>query len=177
MATTSTTPITATPATMSPAELLYGDFAGEHAATRRILERYPDGKGEWRPHEKSRSLGQLATHVAAIVGRGTVILETDGQDITNRQAPPALDSARELVAYFDENVARFAAALAKADYASIAQPWAMRRGSQVLIERPKRELLRVMMMSHLVHHRGQLGVYYRLLGIPVPGMYGPSADD
>ena len=162
---------------MSPAELLYGDFAGEHAATRRLLERYPDGKGEWRPHEKSRSLGQLASHVAGIVGRGAVILETDGQDITNRQLPPAVDSARELVTQFDDNVARFTAALAKADYAVLAQSWAMRRGSQVLIERPRRELLRVMMMSHLVHHRGQLGVYYRLLGVPVPGMYGPSADD
>ena len=95
----------------------------------------------------------------------------------NRQLPPALDSARELVTQFDDNVARLTAALAKADYAVLAQSWAMRRGSQVLIERPRRELLRVMMMSHLVHHRGQLGVYYRLLGVPVPGMYGPSADD
>src|SRR2546430_10433592 len=84
-------------------------------------------------------------HVAGIVGRGAVILETDGQDITNRQLPPALDSARELVTQFDDNVARLTAALAKADYAVLAQSWAMRRGSQVLIERPRRELLRVMM--------------------------------
>ena len=88
-----------------------------------------------------------------------------------------LDSARELLAQFDENVARFSAALEKADYASLANSWAMRRGSQVLIEQPKRVLLRLMVMSHLVHHRAQLGVYYRLLGLPVPGMYGPSADD
>ena len=162
---------------MSPAELLYGDFAGEHAATRRVLERYPDGKGAWRPHAKSRSLDQLATHVAGIVGRGTDILETDGIDITNRTMPPMFDTARELVVYFDENVARFTAALAKADYATLAKPWAMRRGNQVLVERTRRDLLRVMMMSHLVHHRGQLGVYYRLLGVPVPGVYGPSADD
>lgn len=168
---------TGTPETLSPAELLFGDFPGEHAATRRMLERYPDGKGQWRPDEKSRPLGHLATHVAGIVSRGTAVLETDGMDVTNRQPPPTFDTARELLAYFDENVAAFTAALQKADYASLATTWAMRRGSQVLIERPKHHLLRVLMMSHLVHHRAQLGVYYRLLGVPVPGMYGPSADD
>jgi uncharacterized damage-inducible protein DinB len=165
------------PTTTSPAELLFGDFAAEHASTRRMLERYPDGKGEWRPDPKSRPLGALATHVAGIVTRGTLVLETDGHDVTTRQAPPVFDNARELVSYFDENVARFTAELAEADYTTLAQPWAMRRGNQVLIERPRGYLLRVMMMSHLVHHRAQLGVYYRLLGIPVPGMYGPSADD
>jgi uncharacterized damage-inducible protein DinB len=175
--TTSASMSVATPEAMSPAELLFGDFAGEHAATRRMLERYPDGKGEWRPDAKSRPLGQLATHVTGIVGRGTMVLETDGMDVTSRPAVPMLDSARELLAQFDENVARFSAALEKADYASLANSWAMRRGGQVLIERPKRVLLRVMVMSHLVHHRAQLGVYYRLLGLPVPGMYGPSADD
>jgi len=162
---------------LPPAELLYGDFNGEHAATRRMLSRYPDGKGQWRPDEKSRPLGALASHVAGIVSRGTMVLETDGLDVSSRQPPPVLDAASELLAYFDENVARFNEALAKADFASLEQRWAMRRGSQVLIEQSKRHLLRVMMMSHLVHHRAQLGVYYRLLGIPVPGMYGPSADD
>ena len=97
--------------------------------------------------------------------------------MSTRQLPQPLDSARDLLAMFDENVARLNAALAKTDYASLAQSWAMRRGDQVLIERPKGQLLRVLMMSHLVHHRAQLGVYYRLLGVPVPGMYGPSADD
>jgi uncharacterized damage-inducible protein DinB len=162
---------------LSPSELLYGDFHGEHVATRRMLSRYPDGRGQWRPDEKSRPLAQLATHVAGIVGRGTMVLETDGVDVSTRQPPPQFDSAAELLTYFDENVARFNEALAKADFASLEQRWAMRRGSQVLIEQTKRHLLRVMMMSHLVHHRAQLGVYYRLLGIPVPGMYGPSADD
>jgi DinB family protein len=94
-------------------------------------------------------------------------------DVTNRQPLAPMDSARDLVAHFDEAVSRFTAALARADYTSLAQPWAMRRGSQVLVQRPRRALLRVLMMSHLVHHRGQLGVYYPLLGVPVPGMYGP----
>ena len=173
----SSSPSTGTPATMSPADLLFGDFAAEHASTRRMLERYPDGKGQWRPDVKSRPLSPLATHVAGIVARGTLIIETEGVDVTSRKAPPELDSARELLTYFDENVARFTAKLAQVDYATLAQPWTMRRGDHVLIERPRGYLLRVMMMSHLVHHRAQLGMYYRLLGVPVPGMYGPSADD
>lgn len=164
------------PPPVSP-ELLYDDFAGEHAATRRMLERYPDGKGSWRPHEKSRTLSQLATHVADIVNRGTMVLETDGMDVATRQPVAPLDSARDLVAHFDAAVERFSAALARADWDTLAQTWAMRRGAQVMLERPRRVLLRVLMMSHLVHHRGQLGVYYRLLGVPVPGVYGPSADD
>lgn len=161
----------------SPAELLYDDFPGENASTRRILERYPDGKGSWRPHEKSRTLAQLATHVADIVNRGTAVLETEGLDVTGRQPLAPIDSARDLVAHFDDAVHRFTTALARADYDMLSQPWVMRRGSQILIERSRRSLLRVLMMSHLVHHRGQLGVYYRLLGVPVPGVYGPSADD
>jgi uncharacterized damage-inducible protein DinB len=163
--------------TLSPAELLYGDFAVEHGATRRYLERYPDGKGEWRPHERSRSLAQLATHVADIVNRGVAVLETDGMDVGSRPPIPTIDSARDLVAHFEAGLARLNAALATADFDHLAKPWVLRRNGQVLVEHSRRILLRRMMMSHLVHHRAQLGVYYRLLGVPVPGSYGPSADD
>jgi uncharacterized damage-inducible protein DinB len=176
-ASTSPSPASGNPSSMSPAELLFGDFAGEFASTRRMLERYPDGKGQWRPDEKSRPLGPLATHVAGIITRGTMVLEHDDVDVATRQPPPVFDSARELLTYFDENVSRLNASLEQVDYATLAQTFSMRRGSQTLIERPKGYLLRVLMMSHLVHHRAQVGVYYRLLGIPVPGMYGPSADD
>lgn len=161
----------------SPIELLYADFANEHASTRRMLQRYPDGKGDWRPHEKSRALAPLATHVADIVNRGTMLLETDGMDVAGRQPVAPIDSATGLVRYFDGNVSRFMTALGGADLDALARPWALRRGSQVIIEGPRRTLLRTMMMSHLVHHRAQLGVYYRLLGVPVPGVYGPSADE
>jgi uncharacterized damage-inducible protein DinB len=165
------------PETVSVAELLYGDFPLEHAATRRTLERYPDGKGEWRPHERSRTLSQLATHVADIVNRGVAVLETDGMETGTRQPVPLLDSARDLLAHFEAGLTRLNAALANVDFDYLAQPWALRRDGRVLIEHPRRILLRQMMMSHHVHHRAQLGVYYRLLGVPVPGAYGPSADD
>jgi uncharacterized damage-inducible protein DinB len=164
-------------AVLPPADWLYGDFAAEHAATRRILERYPDGKGEWRPHERSRNLAQLATHVADVVNRGTTVLETEGMDIGARQPLAPMDTARDLLAHFEAGVARFTAALAATDVERLAQPWALRRDGRVLTENPRRILLRLLMMSHLVHHRAQLGVYYRLLGVPVPGAYGPSADD
>jgi uncharacterized damage-inducible protein DinB len=165
------------PAALSPAELLYGDFAAEHAATRRFLERYPDGQGEWRPHEKSRTLAQLATHVADIVNRGTLVLETDGMELAARTPLPPMDSRQALLAHFESGLARFTAGLAAADLDQLGQPWALRQGGRVIVEHPRRILLRQMMMSHLVHHRAQLGVYYRLLGVAVPGAYGPSADD
>jgi uncharacterized damage-inducible protein DinB len=164
-------------ATLSPAELLYGDFATEHATTRRFLERYPEGRGDWRPHEKSRTLAQLATHVADIVNRGTMVLETDGMELGSRAPLQPMDSAHALLAHFEGGLARFSIALAAADLDELAQPWALRRDGRVLVEHPRRILLRQMMMSHLTHHRAQLGVYYRLLGVPVPGAYGPSADD
>lgn len=169
--------MTASSNTLSPAELIYGDFPAEHGATRRFLERYPDGKGAWRPHERSRSLAELATHIADIVNRGVAVLETDGMELGTRQPVPPIDSARELMAHFEAGVARLNAALARADFDRLAEPWALRRDGRVLIEHPRRILLRQMMMSHLVHHRAQLAVYYRMLGIPVPGAYGPSADE
>ena len=161
----------------SHAELLYADFTQEHASTRRMLERYPEGKGDWRPHEKSRALAPLATHVADIVNRGTTVLETDAMDIATRYPLTPIDSAGGLIELFDTSVARFTAALAATTDDALGRPWAIRHGTRVLMEHPRRLMLRTIMMSHLVHHRAQLGVYYRLLGIPVPGVYGPSADE
>jgi uncharacterized damage-inducible protein DinB len=160
----------------SLAELLFADFKQEHASTRRVLQRYPDGKGEWRPHAKSRPLAALATHVADVINRGTQVLETDAMEV-GRQPIPPLDSASELVTFFDANVERLTAALAATSDDALEQLWSIRHGGRVLIEQPRRLMLRTIMMSHLVHHRAQLGVYYRLLDIPVPGVYGPTADE
>ena len=161
----------------SPAQFLYADFAHEHASTRRLLEGYPTRKGEWRPHDKSRPLAALATHVADIVNRGTNVLADDGMDIIGRKPLPPLDSPEDLLAHFDAAVAKFDGLLAAASMEDLDKPWTLKRGDAVMFAMPRRLLLRTFMMSHLVHHRAQLGVYYRLLGVPVPGMYGPSADD
>lgn len=176
--TTTPSPVSSSLAgTPSAAELLFPDFTAEHAATRRLLERVPAGQGEWRPHERSRTLAQLATHVAELPNRGVSILTTDELDAATRAPLVPLSTAAELLAMHDANVARLDAALVHADLAMLSADWVLRRGDQVLIRGPRRVLLRTVMMSHLIHHRAQLGVYFRLLGVPVPGMYGPSADD
>ena len=161
----------------STIEHLYADFAAEHASTRRVLQRYPDGKGDWRPHEKSRTLAALATHVADIINRGTAVLETEFLDVMGRTPLAPMDDAAALVEYFDASAARFTAALTTASADALEQPWTIRRGETVIFQFPRRVMLRTVMMNHTIHHRAQLGVYYRLLGVPVPGVYGPSADE
>jgi uncharacterized damage-inducible protein DinB len=163
--------------TASILDLLYSDFDAEHAATRRLLERFPDAKHDWRPHEHSRTIAELATHVADIPSRGVAILTTNEMEAGARKPLAPLTTAAALLAKHDETVAAQKAALAKADLPALTGEWIVRRGDQVMIRGPRYRLLRTVMMSHLIHHRAQLGVYYRMLGVPVPGMYGPSADD
>jgi uncharacterized damage-inducible protein DinB len=162
---------------LSTVDMLYSDFEAEHAATRRLLERFPDARHDWRPHEHSRTIAELATHVADIPNRAVSILTTSEMDQSTRKPIAPLTTAAELLAAHDAAVAAQKAALARADLAALSGEWLVRRGDQVILRGPKYRLLRTLMMSHLVHHRAQLGVYYRLLGVPVPGMYGPSADD
>src|SRR5215204_946740 len=151
-------------------DLLFSDFAAEHTASRRLFERVPDGQGDWRPHERSRTLAEIAN-------RGVTILTTDEMDVATRQHPVLRTTAPDLLQLHDQSTSRLAAALAAADVATLSGDWTLRRGSQVLACAPRRVLLRTLVMSHLVHHRAQLGLYFRLLNIPIPGMYGPSADD
>jgi uncharacterized damage-inducible protein DinB len=163
--------------TTSMLNMMYSDFEGEHAATRRLLERFPDAQHDWRPHEHSRTIAELATHVADIPTRGVSILTTSEMDAGARKPLAPLTTAAQLLAAHDANVAAQKAALASIDPATLTSEWTVRRGDQVVIRGPKYRMLRTVMMSHLIHHRAQLGVYYRLLGVPVPGMYAPSADD
>jgi uncharacterized damage-inducible protein DinB len=163
--------------TMSVLDMLYSDFEAEHASTRRLLERFPNAKYDWRPHEHSRTIAELATHVADIPNRGVSILTTSEMEVGARKPLVPLTTAAELLDAHDAAVAAQMSTLANADAAALASEWVVRRGDQVMIRGPKFRLLRTLMMSHLIHHRAQLGVYYRLLGVPVPGMYGPSADD
>ncbi|HEY2898066.1 MAG TPA: DinB family protein [Gemmatimonadaceae bacterium] len=168
---------TATTDSIPTLDMLYSDFESEHAATRRLLERFPDSKHDWKPHEHSRTLAELATHIADIPNRAVAILTTDEMEVGARKPLAPLTTAAELLAVHDASVAAQKAALANADSAALSHEWRVRRGDQVMMRGPKYRLLRTVMMSHLVHHRAQLGVYYRLLSVPVPGVYGPSADD
>lgn len=165
------------PGALAPVHLLYDDLGRELATTRRFLQRYPGGQGAWRPHPRSRTLSELASHVADIPGRLLAILQTDGIDIAQRRPPAAFDTADQLVAHFDGHVTAITPLLAGTDFGALEQGWSMRRAGAVLFTRPRRALVRDMVISHLIHHRAQLGVYYRMLDVPVPGSYGPSADE
>jgi len=155
----------------------FADFHNEYASTRKLLERYPDGKGEWRPHEKSGTLSGIATHVAEIAGYGVDILSETDFNLAGRQRPPRSDSSKELVALADGNAAKLQKLLDAASVDDLNTVCTIKYGEHTIASAPRRILLRGFVMNHLIHHRGQLGVYLRLLGVPIPGMYGPSADE
>ncbi len=159
------------------AEILFEDLEPELAATRRMLERYPDGKGDWRPHPKSGTLSEVASHVAGLPWLGAAILETDEMDVSERKRSTPVDSAAELLSRYDALVEKLKAALAGIGLEALEAEWTFRAGDKVFIQARRRSVLRRMLVSHMIHHRAQLGVYYRLLDVPVPGMYGPSADE
>ena len=163
---------------LAPAALLFPDLDQELATTRRTLERYPAGKNGWKPHEKSTTLGALAVHLAMLPRFGQMIVENDEFDfVKTPYTPLPFETAADLVAIFDEAVAGMRPLVATADSDALARTWTLRAGDQVFIAAPKGALIRGLMISHIIHHRAQLGVYYRLLGIPVPSMYGPTADE
>ena len=144
-----------------------------------MLERYPSGREDWKPHEKSMPLGSLASHVADLPSYGTMILATDELDFAARppSPPKPRGTAADLVAAFDGHVAKLRDSLAAMDADRAESQWTLRQGEKVFFSEPKSDLVRHMMINHLVHHRAQLGVYYRMLDVPVPGSYGPSADE
>jgi uncharacterized damage-inducible protein DinB len=159
-------------------QLAFGDLEPELATTRRLLERVPGDKLDWKPHEKSFSLGQLAHHVARLSSWVTRTLQADFFDVgapMPRPEPPR--STQELLDVFDETTAEMRQALAAADDALLMKPWEMRHGDRVIQAMPKAAVIRTVGINHIIHHRGQLTVYLRLLNVPLPMIYGPSADE
>ena len=163
--------------------LLLQDVEHELGTTRRVLERVPEDKLEWRPHPKSYTLGELATHVARLWSWGPLTVERDAADFADLPkgvGPLARDRA-ELLAIFDEEAAACRSSLAGLldgdAEALLAKPWTLKFGGQELATVPKAISLRTFLVSHVVHHRGQLSVYLRLLDVPLPNMYGPTADE
>lgn len=148
------------------------------ANTRRYLERVPDGQFSWKPHAKSRAMGSLAHHLAAIPTYMGRTLETDSLDL-GQPRPPAPESAnqKELLETFDRNVVTARAKLAAAKDDVLMKPWTLTVGPKTVFTLPKVAVLRSMVFSHIIHHRGQLGVYLRLKDVPLPAIYGPSADE
>lgn len=162
---------------MRIADLLTKEFDAEAAKTRRYFEVLPEDKAAWKPHEKSPSLGSLAKHVAMLPAFGVVFLTTDSFDAA--AGPPALPEYAgrgDLMRTFEENCTRLREALVNASDEYLKAPWSFKAGDQVLEEAPRAAMYQLMCIHHSVHHRAQLGTYLRQLGVPLPGLYGPSAD-
>lgn len=159
---------------------LLPELEQELATTRKCLERVPTDKLGWKPHEKSMTMGALATHVANMLNWGMVTCSQDNFDVMPDGQPykeePAANT-EELLAKFDKNAAEFKAALAATTDAQMMMPWSLLSNGQTIFSMPRVATLRGMILNHIVHHRGQLSVYLRLNDIPVPSIYGPSADE
>jgi uncharacterized damage-inducible protein DinB len=159
-------------------EPMTGELRQEAATTKRVLERVPSDKLTWKPHPKSMSLGQLALHVATIPGGIAKMAQPDEFDIStaNFNSPPPASTA-EILAALDASVQGAEAYLGGLDDSAATRSWRMTRGDKDIFAMPRIAMLRMIMLSHWYHHRGQLSVYLRMLDVPVPSIYGPSADD
>ena len=166
---------------MPISQMILPEFDHEMANTRKTLERVPDGKFSWKPHEKSSSLGGLATHLANIPSWTKNTFEADELDVAPPGQPPyKLEEAKsraELLESFDKNVASARAALEAATDENWQGKWSLLMGGKTIFKLPRTAVMRGFIMSHSIHHRAQLGVYLRLLDVPVPSIYGPSADE
>jgi uncharacterized damage-inducible protein DinB len=156
-----------------------GDLDQEIAITRRVLERVPMERADWRPHEKSTALGALAVHVANLLRLPRLVVQTEELDLAApaNRPPPLPESTEGLLERFDSMAEALRGALAETEVEILAHPWTLRHGERVIATMPRAVALRILGISHMVHHRGQLSVYLRLLGVPVPSIYGPSADE
>jgi uncharacterized damage-inducible protein DinB len=161
---------------MAFADAFLPEFDNEMKTTRSLLERVPFEKPEWKPHTKSMNLGVLASHVANLVGFGYQIASEDGLDMATRTMPGAYTSSAELLAGFDANVKQTRAAIQSLKEDKLMAPWTLSMGEMTIFSLPRAATLRVMMMNHIIHHRGQLSVYLRLNDVPLPSIYGPTAD-
>lgn len=162
---------------MPIASMLMPEWDNEMRNTRRVLERVPSDKLDFRPHEKSWTLGELATHVANLPHWAAVTLTTDELDLASTPPNEARDSVQAILDDFDGKVAAGRDVLAGMSDEQFGAPWTLKHGSQTVFSMPKAAVFRSFVLSHIIHHRGQLTVYLRLTGAKVPGMYGPSADE
>ena len=166
---------------MSAVQSLLSEFKQEAATTRRLLERVPEDRTSWKPHPKSLSIGELSLHVASLLSWGSTTLRDREFDMNppegERWTPPAFESMDETLDTFDRNVRDVQGALAGATDEQLMQSWTLKNSGQTVFTLPRGVVLRSFIMNHLVHHRGQLTVYLRLCDVPLPSIYGPSADE
>jgi uncharacterized damage-inducible protein DinB len=163
---------------MSIAQSLLPEFDHEMANTRRTLERIPEDKLSFKPDPKSMDLAHLAGHIAQLSGWGTMIMTTDSLNLEPNQFQPLIATSRQqLLGEFDKDVAAARKALESASDADYMKPWSLSFQGNEIFSMPRIGVVRSMVMNHVIHHRAQLTVYFRMTGVPVPALYGPSADE
>jgi len=162
---------------MSISQMLLPEFDQEMASTRKLLERVPDDRFSYKPHEKSMELGRLASHIAELPNWGATALNTEGLNLEPGMKPYLAKSREDLLQAFDKNVADARARIAAATDQELGAIWTLTFAGKTMFSMPRVSVLRTTMMNHLIHHRAQLGVYLRLNDIAIPGIYGPSADE
>ena len=166
---------------MTLCEMLLPEFDEEMVPTRKILERVPEDKFTWKPHEKSMTMVRLATHVAELPSWAIFTIGQDSLDIAPPGAPPyqppKINARQDLLDIFDKNIVAARAAIAGAKDDHLMKPWSLLAGGQVIFTLPRYTVLRRTVINHLVHHRAQLAVFLRLNNAPLPAIYGPSADE
>jgi uncharacterized damage-inducible protein DinB len=166
---------------MRIAETMMPEIEQEMAQTRKTLARVPDDKFSYKPHEKSMEMGALALHIAMMADWGADTLVSDDFDVAPVNGPayqmPTAKTSAELLALFDKAVERLKTNLAKTDDAAMMKQWSLLQGGRPLFSMPRAAVMRGMILNHMVHHRGQLTVYLRMCNVPVPALYGPSADE
>lgn len=162
---------------MKLTEMLLAELQQEAATTRKMLERVPQAAFTWKPHEKSMALGQLAAHVANLFGTWLISsLSRDEYDLSESK-PSGEETVEGILQAFDRNVSDAIEALKTGSDEGLYNIWRLKRGGQVLFELPRWVVVRSMVFNHIIHHRGQLSVYLRLQNVPLPPVYGPTADE
>jgi uncharacterized damage-inducible protein DinB len=162
---------------MNPTDAILMEMSQEAATARRLLEIVPVQHLTWKPHVKSMTMGRLATHIAEIPGWVSTILDQDGFDIGARSyTPQTAGNVAEILAMFDENVPMAEAAIRRQTPDRLSATWRITRQGRVLLEMPRMGVIRTLLLNHMIHHRGQLSVYLRLKDVPLPSIYGPTAD-
>jgi uncharacterized damage-inducible protein DinB len=162
---------------MSICEAMLAEMVEEAHGTRRLFERVPENKLGWKPHPKSRSLGQLALHIAQIPGNVSAMAAQDAVEAPSFADEPEAKSRHELLQTLDQGLTRAKEILSRMDDQRVLEPWSMRQAGKVLMTMPRARILRIALLNHYYHHRGQLSVYLRRMGVPLPAIYGPSADE
>ena len=162
---------------MTTTAQLATDFDREMALTRRLIERIPPDKLEWKPHPKSASMAGLGRHLAHMITWGRLALAHRASDFGDRTAMPPTPSLDDILAAFDRNVAEVRALIAGSTEAELARTWSLTYHGKQVLSSPRAAVVQSMILNHQIHHRGQLSIYLRLNDVPVPSIYGPSADE